>query len=190
MYRLTSVLAAAVLAALQVGCSDAGRLSEPRPATTTTSAATASYDIADVAHRIEILDACDPTSFDAVFGIGTCVRQGGRNLFDFIGEVTAKGEADAWRFGPEHIDARVGQTLLAVNRGGEKHTFTEVKQFGGGLNATLNTLSHNETVAPECTTSTMIAAGASQTDELDEPGTELYQCCIHPWMRTTVTIHS
>jgi plastocyanin len=191
MHRLTSVLAAAVLAALQVGCSDAGRVSEPQPVATATTASTGSYDVAsDVVRRIEILDACDPTSFDAVFGIGTCVRGGGRNLFDFINEVTNKGEADAWRFGPERIDARVGQTLLAVNRGGEKHTFTEVKQFGGGLNATLNTLSHNETVAPECNTSTLIDAGASQTDKLDEEGTELYQCCIHPWMRTTVTIHS
>ena len=191
MHRLTSVLAAVVLAALQVGCSDAARVSEPHVAATATTAPTGAYDVAsNVVRRIEILDACDPTSFDAVFGIGTCVRGGGRNLFDFINEVSAKGEADAWRFGPEQIDARVGQTLLAVNRGGEKHTFTEVKQFGGGLNATLNTLSHNETVDPECNASTLIDAGASQTDELDEPGTELYQCCIHPWMRTTVTIHS
>ena len=191
MHRLTSVLAAVVLTALQVGCSDAGRVSEPQQAASVTTASTGSYDVAsDVVRRIEILDACDPTSFDAVFGIGTCIRQGGRNLFDFIDEVRAKGEADAWRFGPDRIDARVGQTLLAVNNGGEKHTFTEVKQFGGGINATLNTLSHNETVAPECNTSVQIAAGGSQTDKLDEEGTELYQCCIHPWMSTTVTIHS
>ena len=84
----------------------------------------------------------------------------------------------------------MGRTLLAVNNGGEKHTFTEVRQFGGGLNATLNTLSHKETVAPECNTSVLIAAGSSQTDDLDEEGTELYQCCIHPWMRTTVRVRS
>jgi plastocyanin len=174
---------------LQVGCSDAGRLSEPTQSVASVSLA-AHDDAADGVRRVEILDACDPTSFDAVFGLGTCVRGGGRNLFDFLDEVTAKQQADAWRFAPGNIEARVGQTLLAINRGGEKHTFTEVKEFGGGNNATLNTLSHNEVVAPECASSTLIPAGGSQNDELDEEGTERYQCCIHPWMRTTVTVRS
>jgi plastocyanin len=185
MHRSTYALAAVLVAALQVGCSDAGRVSEPR---SVAAASKASLDASGTVRPIQILDACDPTSFDAVFGVGTCIRPGGRTLTDFIGEVSAKGEADAWRFAPGNIEARVGQTLLAVNNGGEKHTFTEVKKFGGGLNTTLNELSHNTEVAPECNTSTMIAAGGSQTDELDEPGTELYQCCIHPWMRTTVTV--
>ena len=185
MHRLTYALAAALVAALQVGCSDTGRLIEPH---SIAAASKASRDESGTVRPIQILDACDPTSFDAVFGLGTCIRPGGRNLQDFIGEVAAKGEADAWRFAPGNIEARVGQTLLAINGGGEKHTFTEVKKFGGGINPILNELSHNTEVAPECNTSTMIAAGGSQTDELDEPGTELYQCCIHPWMRTTVTV--
>jgi plastocyanin len=187
MHRLTYVLAATVMAALQVGCSDVGSVNAPQSYEV---AASASRDVSSGVRRVEILDACDPASFDAVFGVGTCVRGGGRNLFDFIDEVSAKGEAGAWRFAPGNIEAKVGQSLFAVNTGGEVHTFTEVAQFGGGLNATLNTLSHNETVAPECNTSVQIAAGATQTDELDEEGTELYQCCIHPWMRTTVTVRS
>jgi len=186
MHRLTYVLAAGVMAVLQVGCSDVGRVSEPHALT---AAKTSALDVTpSTIHRVEVRDACDPASFDAVFGAGTCVRSGGRNLLDFINEVSNKQEADAWRFAPGDIQARVGDALLTINRGGEKHTFTEVKQFGGGLNATLNQLSHNEVVAPECNTSTLIAAGDSQTDHLDEEGTELYQCCIHPWMRTTVTI--
>jgi plastocyanin len=188
MHRLTYALAAVLVAALQVGCSDAGRLSEPRALA---AGASASRDASGTVRPVHILDACDPTSFDAVFGLGTCVRPGGRTLTDFIGEVSAKGKADAWRFAPGNIEARVGQTLLAINNGGEKHTFTEVKKFGGGINDVLNQLSHNTEVAPECTPSTpQIAAGGSQTDELDEPGTELYQCCIHPWMRTVVTVRS
>jgi len=186
MHRSTYVLAAAVMTALQVGCTDVGRVSEPQTGAVASKASIA--DASGTVRRIDILDACDPTSFDAVFGVGTCIRGGGRNLFDFIDEVSDKGEADAWRFAPGNIEARVGQTLLAVNNGGEKHTFTEVKQFGGGLNTTLNELSHNTVVAPECNTSTLIAAGDSQTDHLDEEGTELFQCCIHPWMRTTVTV--
>jgi plastocyanin len=185
MHRLTYVLAAAVMAVVQVGCSDAGRVSEPQ------AFSVAKTSVRDLTpgniHRVEIRDACDPASFDAVFGVGTCVRAGGRNLLDFITEVSNKQQADAWRFAPGNVEARVGEALLTINRGGEKHTFTEVKQFGGGLNTILNTLSHNEVVAPECNTSTLIAAGGTQSDDLDEEGTELYQCCIHPWMRTTVT---
>jgi len=198
MPRISAVLAAAAfvaIAALQVGCSDSGRITQterqPAPSTSNDNPP-ASYTLAsnaaDGVRRIEILDACDPTSFDAVFGVGTCIRNGGRNLFDFIDEVTKKQEAGAWRFAPAGIEARVGQTLVAINRGGETHSFTEVRQFGGGINATLNELSHNPNVAPECQTAELLAAGASTTDELDEEGTELYQCCIHPWMRTTVTV--
>ena len=191
MPRFTAVLAAtavAAIAALQLGCSDSGRISQPEQQPTTTASYSLASNTAGGVHRVEILDACDPASFDAVFGVGTCVRSGGRNLLDFLAEVTAKQEAGAWRFAPGQVEARVGQTLLAINRGGEKHTFTEVRQFGGGINPVLNELSHNPNVAPECATSTLIDAGASQTDELDEEGTELYQCCIHPWMRTTVHI--
>lgn len=189
MPRFTAVLAAvAAAAALQLACSDYSGISQPEPRPGRTPAYALASNSADGVHRVEILDACDPISFDAVFGVGTCVRGGGRNLFDFLDEVGAKHEAGAWRFASANIEARVGQTLLAINRGGEKHTFTEVRQFGGGLNTVLNELSHNPNVAPECATSTMIDAGASQTDELDEEGTELYQCCIHPWMRTTVHV--
>jgi len=42
----------------------------------------------------------------------------------------------------------VKQMLLAVNRGGEVHTFTHVAAFGGGIVLPLNELSHNPTVAP------------------------------------------
>jgi len=39
---------------------------------------------------------------------------------------------------------------MAVNRGGEEHTFTEVEEFGGGIVPVLNALSGNPEVAPEC----------------------------------------
>jgi plastocyanin len=39
----------------------------------------------------------------------------------------------AWRFSPETLNATVGQTLLAVNQGGEVHTFTQVEHFSGGI---------------------------------------------------------
>jgi hypothetical protein len=54
----------------------------------------------------------------------------------------------------------------------------------------LNQLSGNTEVAPECkalTPSDFIAPGGSRSDEVE--GAELYQCCIHPWMRTVVRVH-
>ncbi len=84
------------------------------------------------------------------------------------------------------VHASVGQTLLAVNRGGEVHAFTEVEDFGGGIVDTLNALSGNPLPAPEClnlAAGDFIAPGTSHTDEVVEPGTEHYECCIHPWMR-------
>jgi hypothetical protein len=31
-----------------------------------------------------------------------------------------------------------------------------------------------------------VSIGETHTDEVEEAGTEPYQCCVHPWMRTTV----
>ena len=187
MRRLTSLFTAAAIAVLQGACSDAGTVLPPAPTAPTASRAGAAL-AEDGVRRVEMLDACDPASFDAVLGAGACTRSGGLNFSDFIAQVTAKGEADAWRFVPgNNLEARVGETLLAINRGGEVHTFTEVARFGGGIIPLLNQLSHNPDVAPECQTlqpSDFIAAGGTTTDEVE--GDELYQCCIHPWMRTTV----
>jgi len=184
MARLTTLLAATTWTALLVACSDSGSTDRLEP--TAPSAARAGEGV----RRIEMLDACDPTTFNAVLGPTGCVRSGGVTFAHFIDQVTRKGEAPAWRFAPTNVQARVGQTLLAINRGGEEHTFTEVEEFGGGVVPILNQLSGNTEVAPECAAlapSDRIPPGGTYSDEVEETGTELYQCCIHPWMRTTVT---
>jgi hypothetical protein len=95
------------------------------------------------ARNIGILDRCDPASFNAAFGDGTCVmRNSGVPLDTFLARVNPKdGGHSAWRFTPEQVRLRGGQFLRLDNRGGEVHTFTEVVSFGGGfveeLNATL-----------------------------------------------------
>lgn len=183
MPRLTTLLAATSCTVLLVACADSAtdRLEPTAP-----SAVRAEEGV----RKIEILDACDPTTFNATLGAGACERSGGVTFAHFIDQVTAKGEASAWRFAPSNLEAKVGQTLLAINHGGEEHTFTEVEEFGGGVVPILNQLSGNTDVAPECAAlapSDRIPAGGTFTDEVEETGTELYQCCIHPWMRTTVT---
>jgi hypothetical protein len=82
--------------------------------------------------------------------------------------------------------------LAAVNLGGETHTFTEVDDFGGGIVPQLNDLAGVPVPAPEClalVSDDFIPPGGSDSEVEDEEGTELYQCCIHPWMRAKVHIH-
>ena len=141
------------------------------------------------ARLIQIMDACDPTTFNAAVGAGTCVRRGGVIFERFLKLLGEHQKVGAWHFAPSPVNARVGQTLLAVNHGGEVHTFTEVAAFGGGIVPLLNQLSGNPVPAPEClalSPDAFVPPGGSFTDEVENPGTELYQCCIHPWMRTTV----
>ena len=87
--------------------------------------------------------------------------------------------------------------------GGETHTFTLVKVFGGGFVPPLNALSGNPTPAPECVNpgdptipappspkNVFVeagAAGAFQTAGL-LPGRYMFQCCVHPWMRVILTV--
>ena len=85
-----------------------------------------------------------------------------------------------------------GGTITATNQGGETHTFTAVAQFGGGTVPALNQASGNLIETPECAATTnadLIAPGNSfTTGHQITAGTHLFQCCIHPWMRETVTV--
>jgi plastocyanin len=145
--------------------------------------------------QVEVRDACDPATFNdpGAAGPGACNRPGGGVAFsDFIGQLRDKGQAPGWRFTPEALDVAPGGALLAVNRGGEDHTFTEVDAFGGGCVAALNTILRLSPV-PECSVPGLFAS--TLVDEGDtlpvtglSPGVHHFQCLIHPWMRTTVTV--
>ena len=189
MRRITPlIIATAAIVALQVACGDPGTVLQPDSRAAVAARAEAKAAESG-ARRIEMLDACDPTSFNAAIGEGTCTRNGGLSFDQFIGQLTRRQVAEAWRFSPPKVEVRVGQSLLAINRGGEVHTFTEVEEFGGGIVPVLNQLSGNPDVAPECLAlapSDFVPPGGTATDDVDEAGTEKYQCCIHPWMRTTV----
>jgi len=137
---------------------------------------------------VNIMDACDPQTFNAPppagAGLGTCIRNGGVAFQKFIEQLTRAGSIGAWHFAPPNPHLVVGQHFLAVNKGGEVHTFTEVEEFGGGKVQPLNDILHLTTVAPECATSVDIPPGGTfQSDVEEEEGVEKYQCCIHPWMR-------
>ncbi|HEX3160712.1 MAG TPA: hypothetical protein VHQ45_19485 [Gemmatimonadaceae bacterium] len=144
----------------------------------------------DLERRVNMMDACDPTTFNAALGDpAACVRNGGVTFEHFIAQLTKHQKVGAWHFAPPNMHVAVGDVLLAVNRGGEDHTFTEVEEFGGGIVPDLNALAGTPVQAPECLSldeDDFVPPGGTYRDEVEEAGTELYQCCIHPWMRTVV----
>ena len=151
---------------------------------------------------IHLLDYCDPATFNSVLGDGACERDITPGLITFNGflaEVGAEKSVGAWRFSPSPAKAGEHDQLAITNLGGELHTFTKVKKFGGGFVAPLNDASGNPVPAPECATvvngnlipqppgpdNLFIPAGGSATHAGSHENVR-YQCCIHPWMRTTI----
>jgi plastocyanin len=142
------------------------------------------------ARNIGILDRCDPASFNAMFGDGICVmRNGGVHVDTFLERLNPKdGGHSAWRFTPEQVRLSRGQFLRLVNRGGEEHTFTEVVSFGGGFVPELNAaLPPGTPLAEPIGPLRFIEAGERIDLPVPAAGTHLFECLIHPWMRTTVT---
>jgi len=193
-HYLIIVLAGA--AAVFVGCEkNAAQPAAPSPLTNAQSVAVG--EPAQLAakgesqHAVTIFDACDPETFNAELGAGTCTRSGGVRFASFIEQLGKHHSIGAWHFAPPEVTMRVGQMLVATNRGGEAHTFTEVEEFGGGIIPLLNQLTGLTSVAPECRQlagGDFLAPGASFSEKEEDAGVEKYQCCIHPWMRAEVRI--
>jgi plastocyanin len=141
--------------------------------------------------RVSLQDDCDPTTFNAVLGDRACVGRGETTFKEFIAELTQDRVASDWTFDPEHLSVRPGATIVLRNDGGETHTFTLVKHFGGGVVKLLNDLSGNPVPVPEVSeiAREVILAGATRTISAQtKPGLYKYECLIHPWMRATVNV--
>ena len=171
----------------------------PAAASASSGAAPALAPAASAAGRLErlvtMLDACDPDTFNAVLGPGSCIRSGGMRFETFIAELTRHAVAGPWRFSPDVEHVTEGTTLVATNRGGEVHTFTEVENFGGGIVPSLNELAHVPEVAPECAalapdSEDFVPPGGMYREEVGETGTVKFQCCIHPWMKLEAQVAS
>jgi plastocyanin len=144
---------------------------------------------------VDIFDACDPVTFNGALGAGTCTGLATVDTITFIefeNELAANKSVAAWRFDPTSLSVTPAGTVTATNLGGQTHTFTEVAHFGGGTVPLLNQASGNPVEAPECgaiTDADLIAPEATfTTAHLIGAGPHLFQCCIHPWMRATVTV--
>lgn len=157
------------------------------------------------AQVFRVRDDCDPATFNLELGDGACnPRFGGDTTFQkFIRELTEDKTVGAWRFNPDKVGLDRGQKSIIESRGGEFHTFTRVAEFGGGIVPPLNDLSGAGATRPECGSPGQLA-GFSATNvpvpsgsafpgptagTQDLPGgTTKWQCCIHPWMRSVVTV--
>lgn len=157
---------------------------------------------------IRMQGPCQPASFNAAVGPGTCIGNGTITFAHFIAELTSAQKVGAWHFDPAANSGLAPGTVLSLeNLAGEVHTFTKVKEFGGGFIAPLNALSGNPVPAPECAIATVgglipkpespsnIFVEAETTEVgptvggavLPSGTTTKFQCCIHPWMRTVLT---
>ena len=174
------------------------------------SASAASADDGGRVRSVRVMDDCDPVTFNAAVGDGTCVRpEAGTPFDDFIAEVAEQGSADDWAYSTDHLTVRPGDVINVSVRGGETHSFTRVSQFGGGIVGILNQLSGNSTPCPECAgpgpdangdfappgtppdfpEAGFVAPGHPLTVDANSltMGTNRFQCIIHPWMRAVVT---
>jgi hypothetical protein len=149
-------------------------------------------------------DDCDPTTFNANLGPGECVGNGNTTFPKFIQELTEDGTVGAWRINPDQTGLDSGDQTMLVSRAGELHTFTKVENFGGGIVPMLNKLAGVPEVAPECQNlnpaaftpgsipifpGKIVPGPIAGTAGLPVGKTN-FQCCIHPWMRTTVEVKS
>ena len=148
--------------------------------------------------RIRILDDCEAVSFTKA-GI-PCEGDGETTAEDFgaqlidSGKLVANETVDGWEFKPGTVHIDHGDRLHAVNLGGEFHTFTEVAKYGGGCVEDLNLGAPpvdecpDDPNDPTIFITTGVPAGASLDVVGLDVGKHRFECLIHPWMRTTVTV--
>jgi len=166
--------------------------------------------------RFRVRDDCDPTTFNQAVPAPpgqppTCnpAFDGDTTFQEFIDEIAATQQAEHWRFQPDRTQVDRGERTSIESRGGETHTFTRVAAFGGGIISVLNNLSQAGAARPECgvadtptsppvlnppsATHFIVPEGATLTGPTAgsaalPQGTSRWQCCIHPWMRSTITV--
>ncbi|HET9985213.1 MAG TPA: hypothetical protein VFQ38_16545 [Longimicrobiales bacterium] len=190
MRRATLAAVAVSAVVLLPGC-EKPLPSAPAPAIDLTGIGPSFSTVRGRAIRLD--DQCEPVSFNATVGPGTCSRANGGVTFEvFARLLTQTGKAGAWHITPTMLDVEEGETVPVVNIGGEMHTYTEVEEFGGGFVPEINALAGFTEVAPECAAmeGDFVAPGAQVPHLFDEEGTEKYQCCIHPWMRQVVRVRA
>jgi hypothetical protein len=157
---------------------------------------------------IQSRDACDPATFPP----GLCARTdnsgGVVTINELLARLQQKQSHPAWRFTEDKVDVKRGAPVVAeFGRGGEVHSFTDVTAsgFGPGCVDVINlAMFGSPATNPLCGPDPLAGLGAILgspdhpnsglfpgvpiTIDTSTPGTRLFQCMLHPWMRTTVTV--
>jgi plastocyanin len=147
--------------------------------------------------QVVALDECDPKTFNDALGPDFCknIALGyTTTLSDLFSEAQSGHPDPKWDFEPDTVQIHQGTPLSVVDQGGEPHTFTEVKHFGGGFIPQLN--APGEHTVPECkggfgevaVARTRLLQGSQLQVTGLAPGEHRFQCCIHPWMRVKVEV--
>jgi len=111
-----------VIVALALGCEN--RSSEPlspsRIGTGSQPSSAAQFGAAAIAggaeRAVTLFDACDPDSFNAAIGPGTCTRSGGVLFQNFLDQLQRHHAVGAWHFAPGVLTMKAGQTLVDQSR--------------------------------------------------------------------------
>ncbi len=149
--------------------------------------------------QVVALDECDPNTFNAALGPNFCHNVAlaplgfATTLSDLFAKAAAGTPDPGWDFEPDTLSIKKGTPVIAVDQGGEPHTFTEVAQFGGGFIPGLNA---GQDTVPECVggfanvavAKTRILQGSQLHVTGLSKGKHFFQCCIHPWMRVEVDV--
>jgi plastocyanin len=154
--------------------------------------------------QIVALDECDPVTFNADpnkkvdpgVGADFCrnVALGASTKLQALFKKAADRTPDPnWDFEPDTLTIKKGTPIVVTDQGGEPHTFTEVKRFGGGF---IEGLNGGEETASECSggfsnlavARTRILQGSQLQIAGLSKGDHYFQCCIHPWMRVKVEV--
>ena len=149
--------------------------------------------------QVVALDECDPNTFNAALGPNFCHNVAlaalgyATTLSDLFAKAGSGTPDPGWDFEPDTLSIKKGTPVVAVDQGGEPHTFTEVAQFGGGFIPGLNA---GQEVVPECqggfanvaVAKTRIIQGSQLQVTGLSKGKHYFQCCIHPWMRVEVDV--
>src|ERR671914_823952 len=144
-------------------------------------------------------DDCDPNTFNAagqaLFQQNLCEEDfdGSVTFGEFLDALVLDGGHDAWKFTPNHATISQGESLKAINTGGESHSFTEVEDFGGGIIPEINELLGGlepvrEAQHPEIFGPTIIAPGDSLTITDLKAGTHRFMCVLHPWQQSVINV--
>jgi len=137
--------------------------------------------------RIFLRDQCGGATW-APFG--GCFIDGAVERPQWLERVLATGSHPLWAISPLQTSVQEGTTLEVVNVGGRPHSLTRVANFGGGALPLLNTREDTAIPAPECLQDFVAipGAGGSLLHTFTGTGAQRYQCCFHPWMRTTINV--